>query len=90
MMSKEPSLIELIKIARITSANKASIAWLILLEWFDKPFVGVPGISTRDRLAVRIHTSQCSAEQAASAEYLYRWRLALQSRVFGVPHAIGM
>lgn len=86
----QQSLPDLIMAARINCSNKASAAWLILLEWFDKPFVGVPGISTRDRLAIRIYKRSCSAEEAAAAEYLYRWRLALQSRVFGVPHTIGM
>jgi hypothetical protein len=31
-----------------------------------------------------------SIEDAAAREYLYRWRLALQSPVFGAPHTLGM
>jgi hypothetical protein len=27
---------------------------------------------------------------ASTQEYLYRWSLALQSRIFGVPHTLGL
>ena len=49
----------------------------------------VPGISTALRLAVRLQQGR-SIEEAAAREYLYRWRLALKSPVFGVPHPFGL
>jgi hypothetical protein len=54
-----------------------------------QPLPRVPGIDTASRLAVRLHAGR-TVEEAAALEYLYRWRLALQSPVFGIPHAIGM
>lgn len=53
----------------------------------DAP-VRVPGCDTAIRLAVRIEVGH-SIEVAAAREYLYRWRLALQSPIFGAPHALG-
>jgi hypothetical protein len=49
----------------------------------------VPGICTVLRLAVRVDCGR-TPEEAAAREYLYRWELALQSPIFGVPHTIGM
>lgn len=49
----------------------------------------VPGMDTVWRLAVRIASGQ-SVENAALAEYLYRWNLALRSPIFGVPHTLGL
>lgn len=48
----------------------------------------VPGMDMVIRLAWRIECGR-TIESAAAAEYNYRWNLALQSRVFGVPHALG-
>lgn len=50
--------------------------------------IRVPGMDTLYRLALRLHYGR-SIEEAAAREYLYRWNLALRSRVFGVPHAFG-
>ncbi len=41
------------------------------------------------RLALRLYYGR-SVQDAAAREYLYRWHLALKSRVFGVPHTLGM
>lgn len=55
----------------------------------------VPGMCTVIRLAVRLQNGK-SREQAAAAEYLYRWRLVLDAEprsadaLWGVPHALGM
>jgi hypothetical protein len=49
----------------------------------------VPGMDTVLRLAVRINAGR-SVSEAAATEYVYRWNLALQSPVFGVPHALGL
>ena len=37
----------------------------------------VPGMGTTERLAVRLHLGK-SIEQAAAAEYVYRWHLAIK------------
>lgn len=49
----------------------------------------VPGMDTVLRLAVRIDCGR-TIEEAAAREYLYRWSLALRSRVFGAPHTLGL
>ena len=49
----------------------------------------VPGMSTDVRLAIRIENGK-TIEESAAREYVYRWSLALQSPVFGVPHPIGL
>lgn len=50
----------------------------------------VPGMDTVTRLAWRIRCGRTPAE-AASREYVYRWKLALQSPIcFGAPHAMGL
>ena len=56
----------------------------------------VPGMDTVLRLAVRIGAGH-TVQEAAVAEYLYRWRLAIGRadetnrpwRVFGAPHILG-
>lgn len=56
----------------------------------------VPGMDTVLRLAIRIGAGH-TAQEAALAEYLYRWRLAIGRadetshpwRVFGAPHLLG-
>ena len=77
-------------------------AYVLFLEYYpDAP--RVPGCSTVIRLAWRIECGR-NVEEAAAAEYLYRWRLAIKPSdqvlntsvrnpcvsVFGTPHAIGM
>lgn len=49
----------------------------------------VPGCDTILRLALRIDAGR-TADEAAAREYLYRWSLALTSRLFGVPHTLGL
>ena len=65
-------------------ANRA----LALLDEMTGPLVRVPGMTTAIRLAWRIECGR-SVEEAAAGEYIYRWSLALNSPIFGVPHAIG-
>lgn len=55
--------------------------------WWALPIIGVPGMDTFSRLAIRIDQGRTS-EEAAAHEYIYRWKLALQSPVFGAPHAL--
>lgn len=63
-------------------------AFRLFQSWCTTPLCRVPGMGTPDRLAIRIHLGR-SVEEAAAREYCYRWRLALQSPVFGVPHLLG-
>lgn len=63
----------------------------------------VPGMDTIIRLAVRISHGK-TIEEAAAAEYIYRWSLAIKApgqcigaatrapciSIFGTPHLIGM
>jgi hypothetical protein len=63
----------------------------------------VPGMGTTERLAIRLYAGK-SIEEAAAAEYLYRWHLAIKApdqclvdtvrnpvcSVFGTPHTIGL
>lgn len=49
----------------------------------------VPGMDTLTRLAWRIRCGR-TPEEAAVREYVYRWKLANRSHVFGAPHIIGM
>ena len=58
-------------------------------SWVDPGLGRVPGCDTVVRLAHRISCGR-SVEEAATREYLYRWSLALKSRVFGAPHVIGL
>jgi hypothetical protein len=77
-------------------------AYVLFLEYYpDAP--RVPGCSTAIRLAWRIENGR-NVEEAAAAEYLYRWNLAIKPgdqvlntcvrnpcvSVFGTPHTIGM
>ena len=75
----------------IVAATWLAAAGLVLVvaeEVFAFAPVRVPGCDTAIRLAVRIEVGH-SIEVAAAREYLYRWRLALQSPIFGAPHALG-
>jgi hypothetical protein len=67
-------------------ARAADTLWR---SWCTHPVPRVPGCDTVYRLAVRLWVGR-SIEDAAKEEYLYRWRLALQSRMFGVPHTLGL
>lgn len=50
----------------------------------------VPGMDTVTRLAWRIRCGR-TPQEAATNEYVYRWKLALQSPIcFGAPHAMGL
>ena len=60
-----------------------------LLQSWTRPVPRVPGCDTVMRLSVRLWIGR-SLHNAAAQEYLYRWRLALRSPGFGVPHEIGM
>lgn len=59
-----------------------------LFRSYGGPRFRAPGMDTRSRLAWRLHCGRSPVE-AAAREYLYRWNLALQSPVFGVPHHFG-
>lgn len=99
------SLFHDLKIAWRTHKDDASRAF----ELFDA-YCGphtqrrrVPGIGTTERLALRMYHGD-TVEQAAAAEYVYRWKLAIKApdqcigaatrnpctTVFGAPHTIGM
>jgi len=49
----------------------------------------VPGCDTVIRLAWRMECGR-TLQESVAREYIYRWSLALQSPIFGVPHALGM
>lgn len=86
---RQPSLRETIAIAHRLHFEDATRALVLFRSFVSEKLGGVPGIATLDRLAVRCLNGR-SPEEAAAAEYLYRWRLALQSPVFGVPHPLGL
>ncbi len=80
----------------------AQEAYALFSEYYpDAP--RVPGCSTVIRLAWRIDCGR-SVQEAAAAEYLYRWNLAVKPfdqcdsdcvrnpacSIFGAPHTIGM
>lgn len=68
---------------------QAEQAERILTDWCGRRLERVPGMDTVIRLAYRLYCGR-TIEEAAGREYLYRWHLALQSPVFGVPHPIGL
>lgn len=86
---RQSSLRETIAMAHRLHFEDAMRALVLFRSFVSERLGGVPGVATLDRLAVRCLNGR-SPEEAASAEYLYRWRLALQSPVFGAPHTIGM
>lgn len=73
------------------AAHKADalVAYDIFVGHCGSAPIRVPGMDTALRLAIRIECGR-SVEEAAAREYVYRWHLALRSRVFGIPHAIGL
>lgn len=73
--------------AMAAHSDEADQAFMLLRSW-TLPIPRVPGCDTLYRLAVRIGLGR-SIEEAAAREYIYRWNLALQSRVFGAPHLLG-
>jgi hypothetical protein len=85
--TKEP-LHAIIAKAMAVHEAEAQEACALLRSW-TLPLPRVPGCDTLYRLAVAIGVGR-SIDEAAAREYCYRWRLALQSRTFGVPHALGM
>ncbi|RWO06329.1 MAG: hypothetical protein EOS07_22080 [Mesorhizobium sp.] len=85
------SLIEITRESMAARADDAALAYTAFVRMCgDVRPIRVPGMDTVCRLAVRLHTKGYSVQEAAAREYVYRWHLALQSRVFGVPHTIGM
>lgn len=71
-----------------TAAHAATESYAAMIA--PTPLVKVPGADTAIRMAWRIH-SGLTIEQAVAREYLYRWSLALTSRVFGpAPHTLGL
>jgi hypothetical protein len=80
----------------------ATIARGLFTSWCATPMSRVPGMDTAIRLAWRIECG-CGIEEAASAEYVYHWHLAVKPfdqcegrirnpccSIFGTPHTIGM
>ena len=98
----DQTLTEMLRAAWPLHRLDAATALDLLYSWCSKPLSRVPGIGTAERLAVRIYRGK-SIEQAAAAEYLYRWHLAVKPfdqcggdtrnpccSVFGTPHTIGL
>lgn len=75
--------------AYVAHRAQAEEAERMLTDWCGRRLERVPGMCTVIRLAYRIECGR-SAEEAAGREYAYRWQLALQSPIFGVPHTIGL
>ena len=85
-----PSLIQTAREAMALHSQEARAAYsLFVTHCEDRAPCRVPGMDTVTRLAIRVHQGQ-TVEEAAAREYLYRWRLAIQSPVFGIPHALGL
>lgn len=100
-----PTLIETLRAAwPLHKADAATAFDLFSSYCSDGMRRRVPGIGTTERLAVRLYAGK-SIEEAAAAEYLYRWHLAIKApdqcmlphnstrnpvcSVFGTPHTIG-
>ncbi len=81
------SLVDDWRRAIVERAQEATQAEAIFLRLVGHGLPRVPGMGTWDRLAMRCLYG-LTPEDAALAEYRYRWALALTSRTFGVPHAI--
>lgn len=64
--------------------DNAKAAFDLLNSWCAAPLARVPGMGTVERLAIRLHAGK-TVEQAAAAEYLYRWRLAIKAPSQCVP-----
>lgn len=76
--------------AAINHKDDAEIAWCLYVKMCGgKAPPRVPGMATIIRLAWRIQCGR-TPQEAAAREYVYRWKLAVQSPIFGVPHLIGM
>lgn len=75
--TRKLSLVEEVRAAWADKAimAEAATARAAVAEWCD--LVKMPGADTTTRLAHRIYHGM-SAEQAAVAEYLYRWALPLR------------
>jgi|GEM_PF-3518419 len=83
--------------------NDANAAFDLFDSWCaDGMRRRVPGMGTTERLALRLFYGK-TIEEAAAAEYLYRWNLAVKPfdqcgqgtrnsacSVFGTPHSIGL
>lgn len=74
----------------VEHGDAASVAYNLFVHHCEGvPPCRVPGMDTVIRLAIRIDCGR-DVEGAAAHEYIYRWKLALQSVVaFGSPHLLG-
>lgn len=83
------SLPKIVREAWAAHADEAKETYRVFVEYCGGTApCRVPGMDTVLRLAVR-HACGKNTEQAAAREYLYRWHLALNSPIFGVPHLLG-
>lgn len=57
-------------------------------SWCVGPQVKRIGMGAEHAIAHRLSFG-LTLDQAAAREYLYRWNIALQSKVFGAPHSLG-
>lgn len=81
------TFIEELRAAEAKHGAEACKAYELFTDYCGRIMPRVPGMDTVLRLAYRISLGS-TIEQAAAKEYLYRWNLALQSPIFGVPHSI--
>ena len=85
----QPTLIQMVREAWPKHQEAASQAYETFVDYCGLAPCRVPGMDTVLRLAVRIEAGR-NVEEAAAKEYIYRWNLALQSPVFGIPHTLGL
>lgn len=84
------SVIQDLRVAWPLHEADARSAYEVFVSYCDGVApIRVPGMDTLYRLALRLYYGR-TIENAAAREYCYRWHLALRSRVFGVPHTLGM
>lgn len=84
------TLIEEIRIAMRDNIEPTKQAYALFIDHCEGVSPGrVPGCDTIIRLAHRSYHGR-GVESNAAREYLYRWSLAIQSPIFGVPHTIGL
>lgn len=98
--------IQMLREAWPAQKDNAALAFDLFDSWCSSGMRRrVPGMGTTERLAIRLHFGK-SIEQAAAAEYVYRWHLAIKApdqcmmpynstrdpvcSIFGTPHTIGL
>ncbi len=73
------TVIETLRAAWPLHKTEAAQAFTLFDSWCSAAMRRrVPGMGTTERLTIRIYSGK-TVEQAAAAEYLYRWHLAIKA-----------